>query len=68
LHFPAQDGLDRMHDQKQVAKTRFLLWQASKRLNDGVAFHALTIRDHAENGIQRSDAKVFVGGNGEALV
>ena len=47
---------------------RFLLWQASKRLNDGVAFHALMIRDRAQNGIQRSDAKVFVDGNGEALV
>jgi hypothetical protein len=44
------------------------LWQASKRPNDGVAFHALMIRDRAQNGIQRSDAKVFVGGNGEALV
>jgi len=26
------------------------------------------IRDRAQNGIQRSDAKVFVDGNGEALV
>jgi hypothetical protein len=47
---------------------RFLLWQASKRLNDGVALHALMVRDRAQNGIQRSDAKVFAGENGEALV
>jgi len=45
-----------------------LSWRASKRLKDRLAFHTLMFRHSAEDGIQRLDAKVFVGRHSESLV
>ena len=57
-----------MESQRRRSALPLLAWRASKRLKDRLAFHTLMFRHGAEDGIQRSDAKVFVGRHSEALV
>ena len=45
-----------------------LSWRASKGLEDRLAFDPFVLCHGTENGVQRSNAKVFVGRNGQTLV
>jgi len=45
-----------------------LSWRASKGLEDRLAFDPFVLCRGAEDGIQRSDARVLVGRHSEALV